>query len=189
DYGSRTHGEAARRLSGDELLIGGNLFVRRSLLAEAGGFPPALGMAAGRIAYGEEAALQWAARRLRPDTVLLYDPQVFVFHLVRSEKMRWPWLVRSFFGKGRDVWLSSPAGHEAGRAVPSRPALALDLAKTAAALALDVAVGSWLRSRESHPRVGNYLFEHSSQYVRRLGRLWAQLRGSRRPAASGTVPG
>lgn len=188
-YGGRERGHDARPLAPEELLIGCNLLVRREALERVGGFPPDLGMAGTRVAYGEEAAVQWRVRRDVPHAVAYYAPEVFVFHLVRGEQMRWPWLVRSFFGKGRDVWLSSPAGRESGRAVPSRPALALDLAKTAAALALDVAVGPWLRSRERHPRVGNYLFEHSSQYVRRLGRLWAQLRGSRRPAAGGTLPG
>lgn len=188
-YGSRDHGAEPRRLEADELLIGGNLFVRRDLLAAAGGFPTDLGMAGRRVAYGEEAAMQWEVRRRWPETPFLYDPRVFVFHLVRREKMRWPWLVRSFFGKGRDVYLSSPADRGGGRAAAARPPLALDLARTAAALAFDVTVAAWRRDRRRHPRLGNYLFEHSSLYVRRLGRLWAQLRGSRPGATGGVGPG
>lgn len=172
-YGGRSRGQEPYSLRHEELLIGGNLFVQREILVDIGGFPVDLGMAGGRVSYGEEAALQWKVRARWPEMPFLYDPRVFVFHLVRPEKMTWRWLVRSFFSKGRDVYLSSPVGPVQNE---SRLRTALELVRTAIALTVDVTFRPLLRSRERYPRVGNYWFEHSSFYFRRLGRLWAQLR-------------
>lgn len=172
-YSERSRGEQIRPLAPGEFFIGCNIFIRRDLFTRVGGFPIDLGMSGRRVAYGEETEFQDQVRRLAPDAVLLYVPGVFVFHLVRREQMTWRWLVQAFFGKGRDVHLSALRLHHE---FPGPAAVLVDFFRTTLALVVDMTIRPWRRSRESYPKIGNYWFEHSSFYLRRLGRLWAQLR-------------
>lgn len=168
EYGSRALSSEARRLRPDELLVGGNLFIRRDVLEAVGGFAVSLGMRGRRIAYGEDPAVQHEIRRRFPHAVFYYDPDLLVYHLVRVEKLSLRWLTQSFFAKGRDVQASVPDP------VPDRGRLdlAFDAMRTGLAFTRDFATGLVSRDRHRYPFFANYYYEHLSQYLRRLGRLY-----------------
>lgn len=82
-------------------LSGSNMIFQKSLLTEYGGFNPALGMAGGEIAYGEETEL--VARALREDRKVYYDRDLIVYHLVPEHKMQLWYHVYSNYKWGKDV--------------------------------------------------------------------------------------
>lgn len=182
-YGTGSLGAEARALAPGETLPGGNLFLRRDLLARLGGFDAGLGMAGRRLAYAEESALLLRVQRELPEVAMRYEPALEVEHLVRPEKMRAVWLVRHFLAKGRSVYLlqhgpgsgdPAPVPAEPGARLAERARLAGATAKTLGAFGLDLFRHGVLRDRQRHPDLRNYLFERGSAYLRTLGRLRAR---------------
>jgi GT2 family glycosyltransferase len=78
------------------------MFVRREVFLKVGGFDPNLGMQGEKVAYGEEPAFQRKVRRQISNSKIYYDPQVFVYHLVRPEKINLQWMIHSSFSSGLD---------------------------------------------------------------------------------------
>jgi len=104
-YSSHTLGDQAHPLEFNEFVSGGNIFFRKSLLQEIGGFDPKLGMIGNKIAYGEETALQIYIRESMPYELIYYDPELYVYHLVRTEKMSLKWSFCQHFSHGRYSFL------------------------------------------------------------------------------------
>lgn len=181
EYGSRDRGETARCLDSPDTLPGGNVFFRRDVLEALGGFDGRLGMAGRRVAYGEESDLQERLRAERPESEIYYEPQLCVEHLVRREKMRVGWALRAGFGKGlsaqRARWKDRSETDEIGAA-----RLLARLVYTAAGAFVDGTLAPLWRDRQRYPRAQNYIWEHTSQYFRSLGRLWGVLTERKRRA-------
>lgn len=171
EYWSRDHGDVPRALEAGETLPGNNMFFRRSILEQSGGFDPRLGMAGNRSAYAEETALQNRLRSLRPETTIYYDPRLWVHHLVRPEQMTLRWYLTACFGKGRSAYLARLSTTPSG----GRLALLGRLLYTAAGALADGAVAAVHRDRHRYPRLQNHLWERTSRYVRALGVLWAAI--------------
>ena len=171
-YGSHDCGSVARTLSDDEYLTGTNLFIRRTLLDAYGGFRPDLGMIGGRLGYGEETAFQRLIRQERPQDVIYYDPQLWVAHLVRPEKMSLWWTLRQRFSSGRS-WQRVLYGTSAVR-VDKRDSFqqAYDAFRS---LCDGLVRGVALRDRARYPFVENYLYEVVFGQVQRMGAIYEQL--------------
>lgn len=153
-----------------DILHGGNLFLRRDLLAKVGGFDPTLGMKGSQMAYGEETALLHYLQTTQIATRFYYEPRLFVSHLVRPEKLSLWWQLHSTFMHGR-------AYHAIyGREQPSFPWWAyLLLPPYTLFIGLRTLWQSWLwRDRVRYPYWQNYLYESDvlTYYIRRLG-AWA----------------
>ncbi len=173
--------EEARPLGESEHLSGGNLFLRRELLAEAGGFDPRLGMAGTRISMGEETSLLREIRIRRPGALIYYDPRLYIRHLVHPSKMKWRWLLRYWFAGGRDSWRVSRASASAERMGDLRT----ERRRTLAELGKSVLRAVLNRDRERYPYYQNYLFEVTSRHVIALGQLSERIARSRRGPAPG----
>jgi len=180
-YRTFRHGDMARPLGPREYLSGGNLFLRRDLLAAAEGFDPRLGMTGRRISMGEETRLLSEIRLRRPGALIHYDPRLYIHHLVHPEKMKWRWLFRYWFAGGRDSWCVSRGLAPAERTGD----LVAEAARTMRELAKSFLRSVLKRDRERHPYYQNYLFEVTSQHIYALGALRERLARSRRR----TVPG
>lgn len=170
-YGSYTPYHEPRILMDKEYLVGGNIFFRRELLAALGGFDANLGMNGKRIAYGEETALQMGIRESMPDQIIFYDPSLYLYHLVRAEKMKLHWLIRAFFAKSEYVYLTS---HSNDSPIFGRMGLLLRAVKIMLELLIDLSCGVLRRDRTQYPYFQNYLYEHTSKYLRGWGKLYAQ---------------
>lgn len=170
-YGSSDHGNNARALNENEYLMGGNIFFRRALLNVLDGFDIDLGMSSQKVAYGEETALQRHIRSAVPEQLIYYDPRLYVYHLVRPEKMTMRWVIRSAFPKGRDVYRVI---HDKNARPSNRGSLFIKSAKIFALLGADVVWGVISRDRKKYPYMQNYFYEHTSRYLRGLGSLYAQ---------------
>lgn len=170
-YRSRGFGDEARFLKQNEGLAGNNIFFRRALLEKFGGFAADLGMNGKQIAYGEETELQTRMLNAMPELVIFYDPRLYVYHLVRAERMKTGWLVREFFAKGRYVYLTA---HGNDSPAWGRIQLFLRGIKVLMEFSIDVSLGVLKRNRRQYRYFQNYYYEYTSKFVRGFGRLYAQ---------------
>jgi glycosyltransferase involved in cell wall biosynthesis len=174
-YGSHERGKKARvlnQMEGRNTISGHNAFFRRAVLQTLGGFDPRLGMTGRKIAYGEESALVSLIAVTMPDQILYYDPRLYVYHLVRGQKMTLHWIIRSQFAHGRYSYLTFRR-----EALPPGGRLLLrHTVGTLIALAVDLACSVFYRDRRQYHFVENYLYERAFRHVYRLGVLYEQYR-------------
>ena len=171
-YGSHEPYSQAGVAARPEDLYGHNLLFKRELLAQSGGFDPTLGMVGDRIAYGEETALLRHIHATMPEKILYYEPRLYVYHLVRPEKMVWRWLIKDRFAKGRYAHRIFQAGKINSLVVISR------MLRISVRLLLDVMVGAQFRQRDKQPWRQQYFYESSLRYIQSLGSLYEQFRQS-----------
>ena len=152
-------------------LRGHNMVIRRNLLEDIQGFDPNLGMKGNKIAYGEETRFFECLVKKYPDEVLYFDPDFFLYHLVRPEKMSFPWLMRGFFAKGRYSYLTL---HENSGRRFNNSTLILNSSKLIVMIAYDLSLAALLRDRKKYRYLKNYFYEHTSHYLKSLGRLYAK---------------
>ncbi len=184
-YGSHCKTATPRPLEASEYLNGANMFVRRDLLGVTGGFDPALGMVAAAIGYGEETELLQRLRAHDPGMVAYYHPALFVYHLVRPQKMTWRWLVRDRFMHGSTGYDVQPSARlQAAGPVRLAGAALLRIARIALGI-LQVP----LRDRRRYPYWQNYVYERLLGEISVLGAYYEHGRRLRQgragPAAAG----
>ena len=154
----------------------------RTLIACHQGFDAKFGMNGELVAYGEEGDLQRRMRARRQETVIYYDPRLYVHHLVRDDQMTWSWILRAAIAKGRSGYLLSRAD--------SRPeylgatAAIRQATKVLATVSLDAARGLLSRNRRRYPYYQNYLYERVAWRLGGLGRIRAQRTGGAAPDAA-----
>lgn len=86
-------------LGTNQYLSGGIFFIKRTFLADLGGFKEVLGMNGTSIGYGEEEELQ---NRIRAKAGRIgYDPHLYINHCVMPYKMKVRWLLKASQAKGR----------------------------------------------------------------------------------------
>jgi GT2 family glycosyltransferase len=117
---------------------GGNLFFRKSVLREVGGFDPRLGPRGHDLGGGEDVA--FVVRLLQAGLVIRYVPGALQYHHVDPRRLTWRYIVRKAYQRSRDLRCSTPA--PPGRLVAGVPAylfpeLLLQLWRAAATLDTD----------------------------------------------------
>ena len=168
-YGSCDMGVEARALVKQEFVFGGNSFYRRSLLVSLGGFDPEMGMVGNKLGYGGDRTSITCALDAN-EKVIYYDPRLHVYHLVRPEKMKLRWVARERLAKGYYNYRLFSKGR---LPVLRRRHLMGEAANTLAKLLWDVTIGVIKRDRRQYPYFQNYLYEHSGEYLKQLGRIYA----------------
>lgn len=81
-------------------LIGANMSFRRELFEEAGGFRSEIGRVGTRPVGCEETEFCLRVARVRPGSVILYEPAARVLHSVPASRGTWGYFVRRCFGEG-----------------------------------------------------------------------------------------
>jgi glucosyl-dolichyl phosphate glucuronosyltransferase len=149
-------------------IFGGNMFVRRNLFEATGGFDSQLGPRGQRAGFGEDTALMKAIA-IGLEERIYYHPDLFVFHLVRSEKLLLKFWVRAQFLGGKSQFRLSPGSD--GK-VADRRRILLKAARELGRLAFAAAGAILWRDRVVHPYPQNYAFEKALPHVRKLGWLY-----------------
>ena len=170
-YESFEHSKTSRALSDEEYLRGANIFIQRNLLAMIGGFNVELGMSGKKLAYGEEAHLQRRIRAIMHDDIIYYDPELYIYHLIRPEKMTWRYILKSRFAGGRHIYT---VFCDNTIKIPLLPQLQL-LVQTIITLFMffgDILIGILKRDRKQYPYLQNYLYEKTFGYVQKLGFIY-----------------
>ena len=170
-YGSHVEGENARPLTRDEYIHGANIFFRRLLLEQIGGFEPSLGMVGRKLGYGEETALLMRIRATMPDELIYYEPKLYLYHLVGSEKMTMRWLMRHHFVRGRYAYRIFDDNTPVKIGLWQ---LLMRIICTLLVLCLDIVQGVFKRDRTQYPYLQNYLVEHAFRHLIQLGTLYEQ---------------
>lgn len=170
EYGAYVLTDLPRIQQDPEELAAGNLFIRRDVLQRVDGFTPELGITENRRGYGEETALLHQIRLIMPKLLVYYDPELFVHHLVRAEKMRLMWHIKERFVQGRcTYWV-----YHSEIARPSWFALVCQSALVSAKFMVRTLLAVFWRNRATHPYIQNYLYEYNMQHLMILGRLYEQ---------------
>lgn len=171
EYATFTNGDKPRRLNtANEFFSGSNLFVRRSLLEQIGGFDESLGMFGGKIGYGEETAFLSLVRTKYPGSVLYYEPKLYEQHLVRPEKFLLSWQLRSRFQLGRQNYLAYSAGVHT---LTFKHLLAFFLMPFL--MIYQATLGVLLRNRSVYPYPQNYYVERVFHSLSTWGRHYQRL--------------
>ncbi len=173
-YGSAELATSAVLLNGRKFLRGPNMFFRRDLLAKFDGFNINLGMTGNTVAYGEDGELQRRIRAQMPEARTYYDPDLFVYHLVRPEKMTLRWQIQSAIGKGRSRYLESKDVSS-----PSVPVLMLRAVKILLVCYVRSGAGLLFRDRSKFPNFSGYFYEKVIWRLAGLGKLYEQYRRSK----------
>ncbi|NEO34779.1 MAG: glycosyltransferase family 2 protein [Moorea sp. SIOASIH] len=169
-YGSNFPYSQAQHLERAEVLYGSNLFLRRNLFECIGDFDPKLGMSGQKIGYGEETELLHRICATMPQAVIYYEPRLWLYHLVRSEKMSWHWIISARFAQGRNCYFVYP---------PSNSKLIfiiVQVVKYSLLLLFSVPFGLLFRSRKQYHYFDNFLYEVICNDIETLGKLYEQSR-------------
>jgi glycosyltransferase involved in cell wall biosynthesis len=169
---TKKKGTSARELSTDEFLEGMNMVFAVNILKTLGGFSPEFGMNGDTIAYGEETHLLRRLRECNLDAFIFYDPEFFIYHAVRPEKMKWSWIIRQRFADGRDYYNLFP-----GRKKPiSAIRLIYRIIKNILFFIFNLLFKVFIRDRKKFPLFQNYYYEHTTLYITTLGQLVEQVK-------------
>jgi glucosyl-dolichyl phosphate glucuronosyltransferase len=172
EYATFSNGDQPRVLNGmNEFFSGSNLFVRRRLLEELGGFDERFGMFGNRLGYGEETAFLSQVRSRTSDAIIFYEPKLYSFHLVRPEKYALSWQLRSRLVLGRYNYQAN------GDNVPKLQLRhVLGFFALPVVIAWEATLGILLRERSVYPRYQNYLVECVFRDISAWGKLYQRLR-------------
>jgi GT2 family glycosyltransferase len=173
NYETYSLGGRTLHLTEEDWLPGTNIFFRRALLTELGGFDPNHGMVGTSIGYGEETALLRRAWKLNQELKVVYEPKMRVYHLVPEYKTCWGWNVRSHFLRGRSTYKVVTGN------IVHHPALlpffAARLLLATMFFPLHMAIGLLFRDPRAYPFPQNYLYEKGLADLRRIGRYYQQV--------------
>lgn len=172
EYGSVSFADQAGLLTPDRTVSGMNMVVAKQALKQVGGFNPSLGMTGTTMAYGEETALQHAIREKYGPASIYYDPALYVYHLVRPEKMSVWWVMkRRFLGGAAAAMID---GDLRPRGVKAIATFSVCI-RIFMAFVFDVIFHGVVRDRSRWPYIQNDVYEQASHRLGHLGRLWTAL--------------
>ncbi len=158
------------------------MFFRRQILEDMNGFDVGLGMIDKKLAYGEETELQRRIRETTPKAIIYYDPRLFVYHLVRLEKMKLRWILSSRFADGYcSLHVFETSKIMSFNSATYKLKLLSKVMLLLLKFVVDCLVGVLGRDRERYPYLQNYLYENTSEYVMEFGKIYEEFtRGVRR---------
>jgi glycosyltransferase involved in cell wall biosynthesis len=151
-------------------LYGSNLFIQRSLFNKIGGFDETLGMFGHKLGYGEETEFILRAFRSDPEPAIYYSSDLVAYHLVRAEKIKLRWQIRSRFQLGRKNFLAER---------PNKPRLEarhiLGYILLPFKIIYQSSFGLLLRDKTQFPFPQNYFMERVFESISVWGRLHERL--------------
>lgn len=81
----------------------GNMIIRRDIFNKIGPFNLDYGMTGSTVAYGEGDEFQRRLREKLPDEVIWYNPELFVWHLIRNEKISMLYRFKEAIIRGQSI--------------------------------------------------------------------------------------
>lgn len=154
-------------------IYGLNMFLKRTIFDIVGGFDTSFGVYAGKLAYGEETEMHARIRKSFPDHRAYFEPKLFVYHLVRPEKMSPWWRLESAYRHGQAGYRITPPQD---RSLPTWQCIVLPVYVALLFTYVMLASLPW-RSQTRFPYWQNRVYEASHLYlcVWRLGSVSAAM--------------
>ena len=175
EYGSNVQGHVARPLNDNEYVSGGNMFIRRDILMQLGGFHANLGMKGKKKGYGEETNFLIRMRATVRNAVIYYDPKVFIYHLVGPEKFKPLNIISAHFVRGSQYY-NLLGDDNSSRALPALRAILIQILNITKSLTWDIL---W-RDRQAYPFCYNYFYERTAIFIFGFGYQVKRLRASKK---------
>lgn len=156
----------------DFYLCGGNFLVNKNVFKEIGGFNPKLGMNGASLGYSEENELQDRIRVHYPEVMIYFDPNLFIKHYVRPEKMKIIWRFNQQYklGSSEAIIKSNLFGEISGfKFLIEFIIIILIIIKR-------LIKGFLFRNRKKYPYFHNWLYEDFSTNFYLIGHLYQRLK-------------
>ncbi|MGD8458252.1 MAG: glycosyltransferase family 2 protein [Anaerolineales bacterium] len=159
-------------------LTGGNLFIRRDLLEEIGGFDPEYGMTGEKLNYGEERDVQDRLRKRYPSIGIYYLMDLYIYHFVRGEKLSAWWYIRLRLKSGAIAYRLYKHAGRIKSGFLDFPKSIIRLAFQSVRFAVLFVYTLINRSKEQYPYMMNFIYEvgHDSFWL--MGYEFERLRQS-----------
>lgn len=170
EYGSNFPYSNKKILINDESLNGANYLIKKSLIKEMGGFNPNLGMKGYQVSYGEEPDLIYRIHNRKPDELIIYYPELMVYHLVRKEKLSIRSCIKNSYLNG----CSSPyifSQHVNQEGFFWKMKSLIHGFGLSGYILLDIIIHFFIRNRRKYPYIQNFIYEEISKRIYTLGRI------------------
>jgi glycosyltransferase involved in cell wall biosynthesis len=154
EWGSVTYGNQPRWLDKNEFLNGGNMFFNSMALRTVDGFDSGFVDGTETHFYGEEAGPQIALRAKFSDAAIYMDPELFIYHLVRGNRLSLVGLAREHFEYGRGYGKLIAKSKTETRSLPFTRRMWQQFALATLKVPLGV-----FRSRTEFPHIQHYWVE------------------------------
>jgi glycosyltransferase involved in cell wall biosynthesis len=161
EYASYVQCDSPRALMENEYLRGGNMFIRHDVLQNLAGFNSELGMKGEKIAYGEETHFFNRLLIEAKNAVLYYDPSIFIYHLVRPEKMKITGAIKRYYIAAKYSYRASNS-HATSRIKAMINILVACFKLSAGAFRM------FARDKKQYPHWQNYVYEVLCKYVAQI---------------------
>jgi glycosyltransferase involved in cell wall biosynthesis len=171
DYGSNVKTTYACFTDDESFISAGNMCIRRDLLEQENGFREDMGPRDDKVAYGEETYLY---RRLvaQHGKCIYFDPDIFIYHLVRAEKMHLTTLFKMQFASGRDYYYAVLTNGYSGNLL-SRGGKGILSSMRQILRFLHHLIRFPFRDKQKNFYVQQYLYEALSHDIFRMGILYS----------------
>jgi glycosyltransferase involved in cell wall biosynthesis len=153
-------------------IIGLNMVLRRNVIQELGGFDPEWGMRGRQIVYGDETALLKKISLNYP-TGLYFDPELYVYNIIRPDKLTLSFVIRASFAAGRAAY--RVFGDDEG-SCRNHVQLVIKAGRTVVAAIIKLGVNTIYRDRQQYPFIQNYVCAGITPYLKQLGALYEEHR-------------
>jgi glycosyltransferase involved in cell wall biosynthesis len=180
-YGSQNPLKKAKILMRDEVshIFGGNMFFGRSVLEKTGGFNPRLGMCGTKIAYSEETELLRKISLSEAEVTFYFDPELYVYHHVPSRKMKISWIIKTGFQYGRSSYEMNIEFKEIKSVNRKSFKIRWRIVRKFLAIIKITFSGIFMRNKNKHRYIQNYVWEELYPHVKVLGRLFEEYHNMR----------
>lgn len=162
----------------DKWLFGGNLFLRHDVIAELGGFSTSLGMSGKKVFYGEETLIIIKTRTLLPDELVYAHPDLYIHHLIRPEKTKRSWMIRSAFSRGRSIArLSQLLNEDSFSSNTLRSFVKIIIESTIVLIKIMISPYLWKRSKYDYPNIESYRITKLIDWATSIGVEYERILG------------
>jgi glycosyltransferase involved in cell wall biosynthesis len=175
-YGSNVQADQAEFLGENKYLTGGNIVFQKSVLQTLNGFSSTFGMNGKKVGYADVTELLIRLRVQYGTNTLYFSPDVFLYHLVRPEKMQVRWVFTKNWASGRShqrMWASTLTEKNRGVVLTflvNSLGIVLNLIKVSVRI-----LTIWRRNRELYPYVENYFYEVVAWYIREIAKAYEEI--------------
>lgn len=167
-FGSRVPYSDDGFIQGRADLSGGNMFIRRDLLEKMGGYNPDYGMTGNTVAYGEETVLQQLIFERCPEATAYYSSDLYILHLVRTDKMALSWRIRQLWSHGN----SNIKAFKRGEYPVSGRKILLEGLIGGLKIISRCFFRGLIRNREQYPYYKSYLYDYGLTPLRSVSRAF-----------------
>lgn len=171
EYGSSNWLPQKETFLENDYLVGGNMFFKKELLEECGGFPTQFGMSGNKLGYGEETYLQKKILQTHQNIKIFFTPRLCILHLVSKKKQSPYWNIKRYTKQGSDMFHYDylNASNKYVKLFFAILKSIIFLPILYIVIVIEGTIGLLFRNRNKYPFWQNFIYEKGKRYGRLLG--------------------